>query len=707
MEKIKKLQEVREKLKQDFIGIDEIIDKVIDSISPWYLTPEILERPLVVSLFGLTGTGKTSLIRKLLKYLELYQKSLFFDCGEQSGDKPFVETLGNLLETSVLQENDCRYSDEELSSLGINFSEDKENNLSDPIDFVFVLDEFQYLNTKNPLTGEENNRYESRAVWSILDSGIIDINRYDYSMKKLKDYLEDMEFLCESHKGLHIKSGYFSSDYNELLRSISYYRWCDDCPTNIEEDEEKSNPEKKNNGFRIIFPDDLSYLTKRLNLLKRGLGFQVTEKFNKFEILDDYVDYIRKYIKLISKQTILNCTKSLVFVLGNIDEAFNLGSEDLDPDIDADVYNEITSKVTIMDIKSALRKRFRDEQIGRLGNNIIIYPSLKSKDFETILKGEVNRILEKFKDKNNIEVELSEDFYKLIYSEGCYPIQGVRPMFSTINYLVSPLLSTILLSGVKSKILLDVKEGTFNRSQATLVIDSLGGEGRIGEKVVNLTLGALRSPDRCKKLGLQSIHEASHAVIYTILTGKYPSAIIASNIYGNGGYMMDEVDKDYSTISRWEFETEVIVSLAGYYGELEFFSKDMCSLGSSSDIEDTFSKLKNAVYCCGWFSPLRYSEKNVSCVENGGLPLGYPSEDDPEFNRLFLNLFDEYCEKTKKYIHEERRLIAEVSKYLLENRSMTSEIFKSYVEKYRNTNKDIPSTNYYKEIIENETRTNL
>lgn len=34
MEKIKKLQEVREKLKQDFIGIDEIIDKVIDSISP-------------------------------------------------------------------------------------------------------------------------------------------------------------------------------------------------------------------------------------------------------------------------------------------------------------------------------------------------------------------------------------------------------------------------------------------------------------------------------------------------------------------------------------------------------------------------------------------------------------------------------------------------------------------------------------------------
>ena len=85
MNKIEKLQETKTKLKSEFVGINEIIDKVIDSITPWYLTPEVLERPVVVSLWGLTGTGKTSIIRKLRDYLDLSGKTLLFDCGEQGG----------------------------------------------------------------------------------------------------------------------------------------------------------------------------------------------------------------------------------------------------------------------------------------------------------------------------------------------------------------------------------------------------------------------------------------------------------------------------------------------------------------------------------------------------------------------------------------------------------------------------------------------
>ena len=71
MNKLEKLQQTKDKLKSEFVGIDKIIDRVIDSITPWYITPEVLERPTVVSLWGLTGTGKTSLIRKLIKYLDL------------------------------------------------------------------------------------------------------------------------------------------------------------------------------------------------------------------------------------------------------------------------------------------------------------------------------------------------------------------------------------------------------------------------------------------------------------------------------------------------------------------------------------------------------------------------------------------------------------------------------------------------------------
>ena len=46
-----KLEEVKLALKDKFIGIDDAIDKIIDSISLWYLTPELQFRPLIVSLW--------------------------------------------------------------------------------------------------------------------------------------------------------------------------------------------------------------------------------------------------------------------------------------------------------------------------------------------------------------------------------------------------------------------------------------------------------------------------------------------------------------------------------------------------------------------------------------------------------------------------------------------------------------------------------
>lgn len=53
-----KLDEAVAILKSEFVGLDDIIDNIKKSIIPWYITPEIIERPVVISLWGLTGTGK-------------------------------------------------------------------------------------------------------------------------------------------------------------------------------------------------------------------------------------------------------------------------------------------------------------------------------------------------------------------------------------------------------------------------------------------------------------------------------------------------------------------------------------------------------------------------------------------------------------------------------------------------------------------------
>lgn len=52
-------------LKAELHGIDDVIDRVIESIRAWYVLPQIIKRPVIVSLWGLTGTGKTQLTRSL------------------------------------------------------------------------------------------------------------------------------------------------------------------------------------------------------------------------------------------------------------------------------------------------------------------------------------------------------------------------------------------------------------------------------------------------------------------------------------------------------------------------------------------------------------------------------------------------------------------------------------------------------------------
>ena len=49
-------------LKGEFVGIDIVIDKVIDSLNTWFLFPELQDKPVVINLWGMTGVGKTALI---------------------------------------------------------------------------------------------------------------------------------------------------------------------------------------------------------------------------------------------------------------------------------------------------------------------------------------------------------------------------------------------------------------------------------------------------------------------------------------------------------------------------------------------------------------------------------------------------------------------------------------------------------------------
>ena len=77
-----RLRQIGAELKTELFGIDEVIDRVIDAVRAWYVLPDIITRPVIVNLWGLTGTGKTQLTRSLAKKLGFYDR-LIADFGQR------------------------------------------------------------------------------------------------------------------------------------------------------------------------------------------------------------------------------------------------------------------------------------------------------------------------------------------------------------------------------------------------------------------------------------------------------------------------------------------------------------------------------------------------------------------------------------------------------------------------------------------------
>ena len=103
--KMQRLNEIAIELKQELYGIDNIIDRVIKSISGWYIAPEIVTRPVIINLWGMTGVGKTDLVRKLVQKLDFQQRfvEIQMDGGSEKGGT-FNKSIQSTLSRSTINE---------------------------------------------------------------------------------------------------------------------------------------------------------------------------------------------------------------------------------------------------------------------------------------------------------------------------------------------------------------------------------------------------------------------------------------------------------------------------------------------------------------------------------------------------------------------------------------------------------------------------
>ena len=495
------LENCKAHLKNQFIGIDGIIDDLVDYLQVWYLMPDILNRPVIVNLWGMTGVGKTDLIRKMVKFLNFQDRFLEMELSNTD------ETSWNKSVSQILSRNE--------------FNDEKPT--------IILFDEIQRFNTID-MEGKPLPQTKYTDFWELLSDGRLS--------KREKDDLDYYLFNYLNNK--------------------------------------KENQRKKEKGEEILIEKPMLGMHDA-KTLKSSLGIDIDVMEMTDITEDEMIDLIMQAKKKKKIYEPVNHSKTLIIISGNLDEAFQMSNQTSEADVDADIFHAYTKKITVVDVKNALSKKFRPEQVARFGNIHLIYNSLRKADFEKLIQTEIERVKTETKLKLGIVLTISKNINQLIYRNGVFPVQGVRPVFSSVIDILDANLSKFLFAAIianEKKISIDYN------TEAKKIMATVGTRkveipyvGRIDK---------IRQSNEKDAVANISVHECGHAVTYMVLMGMAPLQLkskLASS-YAGGFTFPHQIHETKDNLLN-----KIKIYLAGGIAEEVIFGKQHASIGRSNDRE--------------------------------------------------------------------------------------------------------------------------
>jgi Peptidase family M41/ATPase family associated with various cellular activities (AAA) len=574
----KHLEKAKKELKQYFIGIDGIIDDLMNYIQVWYLMPELLSRPVIINLWGMTGVGKTDLIRRLVKSLNFQDRFLEIE-------------LSNIDQTS--------YQTSVSSLLSA-------NDMNDDKPSIVLFDEIQRFNTLDA-DGKPMPQTKFTDFWELLSDGKLS--------KKSKDNI-DYYLMSFMHNGKDIQK-----------RKLAGEQGIDENPVMNYWDAESL---KKMLGLDKTV-EELSELTQ-----KEMVQILIKEKQKKkiYEPIDH--------------------SKTLIIVSGNLDDAFSVATQTSETDVDADIFYNLTTKINLVDIKNALTKKFRPEQVARFGNIHLIYTSLRKVDFEVLINREISRIIFNIQDKYGVTLKIDQSINQLVYRNGVFPVQGVRPVFSSIIDILESHLSKYLFTAVMGKF--KTIQIAYNATNKKII--ATVGSKKITTNYVG-RIDKIRQNNLVDTIANISVHEAGHAVAYIILFKLAPLQLkskIASS-YAGGFTFPHAIHETKENILR-----KIKIYLAGGIAEELIFGKDNASIGRSGDRAEVTVLAIDFVRRYGF---------DTEFQANYTLELGYAMDKfttDTDVEKMISQLVSE----TYQLLAQHKSLLMAISKKLMASGSLTS-----------------------------------
>ena len=622
------LDKAKKVLKKEFIGIDKIIDEIIDNVSSWFFLPDLQEKPVVVNLWGLTGVGKTSLVNRLVELIDFEDSYYRFDLGEKEGSFSFRDSLDELCE----------------------------NNDTSPV--IIALDEIQHSRTVSGPFRQEIENDKNRMIWEMIDSGRIQYVEWKRGLWSFEDLIYKLLHLLKA--GVEVKKGI-------VVNNIELY--CNEMKVSVEE------------GERLLFVPEDEYETI-IEFAGEQLGLYLKKDVEKILLsysANDTILFLNKVLKIGKKPSIKNFTKALIFVLGNLDEAYTM-SDNFSADIDADEFNKLSQKITVPKIKRALQNRFRNEQIARLGNIHIIYPALDKKSYQKIIENELTKYSQSLTNAFNLKVGFDSTIHETIYNEGVYPTQGVRPIFTSIHQVLKSKISFFYSEIFLKR--LNVDGLHLSVSNKRLICDYQKEQKTVytSQTEITTTLENVRQNKRDDLQAITAVHESGHTVLSIILLKTIPDVVYSITTDADSqGFVYSSFAWKY--ISRKELIPRVAMMLGGYVAEELVFGKENLTSGASSDIEKATEFLSSMYKTNGMGkTPIKYS-----------IPIKEENDSYHQFGVVeeeIKNAIEEAKLLAEKTLKSEEKLLLSLSDFLSDNRMLRKNDIKRFVEKAISSNVD-------------------
>jgi len=168
---------------------------------------------------------------------------------------------------------------------------------------------------------------------------------------------------------------------------------------------------------------------------------------------------------------------------------------------------------------------------------------------------------------------LSQDIYDVIYSNGVFPTQGVRPAISTVFNLLGSNLPHFLYHALVA----DQKEILIQFKDKTLY--SLIGDKTVKKEIV-LEIDEIRNNKSVDEKMLVLVHEIGHALVYALVFNTPPKQINTNSSGLSAGFVVNHHSVDNKTFIK----DKIAVYMAGVAAEELVFGEEFKSAGSQMDI---------------------------------------------------------------------------------------------------------------------------